>query len=323
MAGNNPPPNFLTTKFIFFLKLGGFKILEIVVASGKGGVGKTTISSSLVYYLFNERKINLVAVDADVDAPNLHIFFGDSKVIYRRRIRSSRKIKILTEKCSNCGLCVETCRFKALEYENHEIKLNIHLCEGCGACKLICPNKALDLQLIETGEILVRKTNYGFYIVTGELRVGEHNSGNMVNLARALSREYALKTNSELIVIDAPPGIGCPVISSITGTNYLLIIAEPTPFSQDNISRLIKVARHFNVKMGAVINKYDLSVEYTEKLIHWFKEQNIEVLSLIPYDEAVINALEHLKPVIEYSSNSEISNRLREIGDKVVSILGV
>ena len=297
--------------------------VEIAIASGKGGVGKTTLSSSLIYYFFVECGVNLVGVDADVDAPNLDIYFGESEVIYERTIKSSRKAFINKEKCSNCGLCIETCKFNALEHSNPTPKFNVHLCEGCGACRVVCPNNAIDIKIVETGKLLVRRSKHGIYIITGELRVGEHNSGNLVNLARALGREYAYKTNSKLIVIDAAPGIGCPVVSSITGTHYLIAVTEPSPFALDNLDRLVKVAEHFKVQMGVVINKYDISTSFTDKVKYWLKEKGIDLLGLIPYDRVVVNALSHLKTVLEFDGDSRVAKVIRDIGSKVMSTLNL
>jgi len=291
---------------------------EIVIVSGKGGVGKTTLSASLSF-LFSRNGKKIVAVDADVDAPNLLIALGDGKEKYRYKIKISKKAYLDKTKCVNCGRCISACQFGAiyLDLDGKPLIAQL-LCEGCGTCKIICPTNAIDIVEAPTGEIIVKKTKYGFNIITGNLEIGEHNSGCLVTLAKDIGHKEAEKEGAEIIVIDGAPGIGCPVISSIRGADYVIAVTEPTPASKNNLERIIKVVEHFNIPVSVVINKANISEDYNMELKSFItQELKIPILAEIPFDKSVIEAVNNMKPVVEYNPNSEASISIVNLFEKV------
>ena len=293
---------------------------EIVVASGKGGVGKTTVTASLSVFLAkNGHKI--VAVDADVDAPNLSITLGGGKKRESREIKISHKAALNPEKCVKCGKCVETCRYGAIfQSSRDEVPFIIDiLCEGCGACTLVCPAEAIKIEDRRTGELIIEDTRYGFPLVTGRLELGEHNSGHLVTSVKKIGHVEAENAGADLIVVDGAPGIGCPVIASISGASYVVAVTEPTPAAKRDLERLISVVKHFNVPSGIIINKAEISESYRKELESWItKELEIPILGEIPVDYEVLKALTHMTPIIEYNPSSEAAKAILEICARIV-----
>ncbi|RLI29456.1 hypothetical protein DRO50_01530 [Candidatus Bathyarchaeota archaeon] len=292
---------------------------EILVASGKGGVGKTTVAASLAVFL-SERGFKLVTVDADVDAPNLSITLGGGKTKALHEITISHKAVINPEKCSNCGKCVETCQFGAvarLEKSEPPVIAEI-LCEGCGACVVACPEKAIRLEERRTGELRVEETKYGFPLVTGKLVLGEHNSGHLVTSAKKFGRLEAEKSGASLLVVDGAPGIGCPVIASVAGADYVLAVTEPTPAAKRDLERLIHVVKHFGVPCGMVINRADLSPRYRKEIREKISRKlAIPVLGEIPIDYEVLKALNSMTPIIRFNPEAKASKALKTIFKEV------
>lgn len=293
---------------------------EIVVASGKGGVGKTTVTASLSVFLAkNGHKI--VAVDADVDAPNLSITLGGGKRRESREIKISHKATLNPEKCVKCGKCVETCRYGAIfQPSKDEAPFIIDiLCEGCGACTLVCPAEAIKIEDRRTGELIIEDTKYGFPLVTGRLELGEHNSGHLVTSVKKIGHVEAENAGANLIIVDGAPGIGCPVIASISGASYVVAVTEPTPAAKRDLERLISVVKHFNVPSGIIINKAEISESYRKELESWItKELEIPILGEIPVDYEVLKALTHMTPIIEYNPSSKAAKAILEICARIV-----
>ncbi|HDJ89073.1 MAG TPA: 4Fe-4S dicluster domain-containing protein, partial [Thermoprotei archaeon] len=205
-------------------------IQEIVVASGKGGTGKTFISSNLSYFFF-KNGFNILSIDADVEAPDLLLALGGVKEKVFHEDFYGSVVDIDYNKCIRCGLCADVCRFNAISIENGLPKIDYNSCEGFGTCMLVCPVKAIFSRRVKRGDIFIAISNEGIPIVTGDLDVGERNSGLLVYRLRDIARKYALERGLNIMVIDAAPGIGCPVISSIVGVKLLVIIIEPSPQS--------------------------------------------------------------------------------------------
>ena len=293
---------------------------EIVVASGKGGVGKTTVTASLSVFL-SKNGHRIVAVDADVDAPNLSISLGGGKKRESREIRISHKAVLNVEKCVKCGKCVEVCRYGAIfQFDKDENPFIVEiLCEGCGACTLVCPVEAIKIEEKRTGELIIEDTKYGFPLVTGRLELGEHNSGHLVTSVKKIGHVEAEKTNANLLIVDGAPGIGCPVIASISGASYVIAVTEPTPAAKRDLERLISVVKHFNVPAGMVINKAEMSELYRKELEEWVvNELKIPILGEIPVDYEVLKALTHMTPIIEYNPSSKAAKAIREICARIV-----
>ncbi|MDD5086152.1 MAG: ATP-binding protein [Candidatus Nanoarchaeia archaeon] len=279
----------------------------ITIFSGKGGTGKTTVSSSLAVMLAREKKI--VVADCDVDAPNLGLSLGLREKDYSSsvKIRASEKADLIEKKCNGCRKCLNSCSFNAIKWNNNK---NIPvfdelLCEGCGTCKIVCPENAIRLRKVENAEISIGKTKYGFSIVSGQLKMGESGSGRIVMEVKRRANEIARKQNAELILIDSAAGIGCPVIASLNGSDYVIAVTEPTPSALSDLERGLKVVNHFNIPFGLVINRHDLNKEFTKKIEDFAIKNKIKILGKIPYDKDFVRALVELKPAVIYNKKFE------------------
>jgi MinD superfamily P-loop ATPase len=295
---------------------------EIVVASGKGGTGKTTVAASLAVFL-NNHGVKVFTADADVDAPDLLLALGGGKTTFSMEIEASEKARIDREKCMKCGKCIEVCPFGAIAVQNGGRPTVVELmCEGCGVCKLACPSGAIEMERAPTGTLSVEETKYGFGCVTGKLRLGEHNSGHLVASIKNIGRRKAQDAGSDAFIVDAAPGIGCPVIASITGADYVIAVTEPTPAAKRNLERLSRVVKHFGVPAGVVINKGGYSRDFEIDLRSWvLHELCFQFLGEIPVDYEVVKAHVQMKPVIDFNPEAKASRALATIANKVGEIL--
>lgn len=279
---------------------------RIVVASGKGGVGKTMLVSSLAAYLSRTKRI--VAVDADVDCPNLSIMF-EGNLKSKKEMEISKIAFIDEGKCTKCGLCEEACQFSAIK----ERKIVEYMCEGCGLCEIVCPEKAIKLFPDTTGLIEQFETKLGFPLVQAELYPGKGNSGKLVYEVRRLGER--LGEGKDLILIDSPAGIGCPVIASITATNLVVGVVEPTKSSLSDLERLFLVAKHFRVPRVLVLNKSDMPGGAREEILDYAKKEGIEILGEVPYDPMLPNCIAERKIPLE--SKIKAAPFLLKIGEKL------
>ena len=288
----------------------------ISVINNKGGVGKTTVSSSLIYEL-TKRGTRLVGVDADVDAPDLDLFLGEGKILEETSIETSMKAKLDVEKCIGCLKCLENCPYNAITKVNGKVRIEKIMCEGCGVCSLVCPVNAVELHEEAGGKIKV--VDYGHYkVVSGQLNLGEHNSGKLVSMVRGKAVEIAKKENLECIIVDGAPGIGCPVISSLTGADMAILVTEPTYLALAGLKRLSEVIEHFKIPAGIVINKYDISQEMSNKIEEFARKRGYEILEKIPIDYKVVEAMANMKPLPLYDSKSPASIKLQELARKLM-----
>jgi len=262
--------------------------MKMVVASGKGGTGKSMIASSMAM-LFSEKK-NVVACDCDVDAPNLGLWLGVTEYDTTKRISTSEKAYIDPEKCSTCGECYEACQFTAIDRDNG-YTVNPLLCEGCGVCQLVCPENAVELNSVMNGEIMVDEAKLGFPLVSGQLYPGETGSGKIVQELRLRAEKY----DHDIMVLDSAAGIGCPVIASVTGCDYALLVTEPTPSGFTDLGRILEIVNHFKIPFGVILNKWDINPELSEEIESWSGER---LLGKIPYDRKIVDSLVNLKPAI-------------------------
>lgn len=252
------------------------EIKEILVISGKGGTGKTSISSSLVPY-FN----NLIIADCDVDAPNLKILFNPTEVS-EEKFFGMKKAFLDRDKCIDCVQCYKVCKFDAID--------NPKKCEGCGACEYICPVNAITMKENHSGNIYVSETKYG-KMVHATLFPGEENSGKLVSQVRKKAKELAKSSNSEYIILDGAPGIACNVISSLTGVKKVVIVTEPTLSGLHDLERVITLVEGFRLRPYFIINKYDLSSEISEQIEKFIREKGYEVDVKIPFDKQIMEAI--------------------------------
>jgi len=282
---------------------------EIVIISGKGGTGKTVITASIAALTENK-----VMGDCDVDASNLYLLLHpeikETHQFYAGVIPAMDK-----EKCTNCGRCQEVCRFDAIKTINGQVIIDLVSCEGCGVCSRVCPVEAIKMQENHCGEYYISETKYGT-LVHARLGIAEENSGKLVTLVRQNAQEIAEKKDAQLIIVDGPPGIGCPLIATLTGANLAVIVTEPTLSGLHDLQRVVKVGQHFNIAMMAVINKFNINLENTTIIEKWCEENNVTIAGKIHFDNIVTEALVKGLPVVEYSDNS-VSKEIKEIWNRI------
>jgi len=279
---------------------------QIVVISGKGGTGKTVLSGSLAALANNK-----IMVDCDVDAADLHLLLHPT-VKERHEFRSGQTAVIDKELCKRCGKCISVCRFGAIK---DDFTVERFSCEGCVLCSHICPYGAIHMEENVAGAWFISDTSYGPFI-HAKLGIAEENSGKLVAKIRQIAKEIAEKHVFGHIIIDGPPGIGCPVIASLSGVDCALIVTEPTLSGLHDAQRVMEVARHFNIPLKVVVNKYDLNPVITEKIENFCHGQSIPVVGRIPFDETVVKALVERKIIIEYA-RSPAGKEIRKIWDEL------
>jgi len=266
---------------------------QITVISGKGGTGKTVLTAS-----FAALAKNACFVDCDVDAADLHLLLKP-QIREKHQFISGQTAKIDREICTECGQCISICRFRAIteDYEVDPIS-----CEGCSICSFICPVDAITMEENLTGEWYVSDTRYGPF-VHAKLGIAEENSGKLVSKIRQAAQHIAERENLDYVIIDGPPGIGCPVIASLSGVDFALIVTEPTLSGIHDMERVADVARHFDIPTKVVINKYDINLKNSESIEKICQKRNIEVLARLPFAEVVVQSMVNGMPVVEYCSD--------------------
>lgn len=279
--------------------------MQLVVISGKGGTGKTTIAGSLAYLCENK-----IMADCDVDASNLNIIL-QGKDIEIKPFYGMKIANIDAEKCVKCGACEKVCRYDAIKnYAVDELS-----CEGCAACTVVCKYGAITMENEKTGETMITETGKGI-LSRAEMVIGAEGSGKLVTEVRKNVLEY--KKNNELVILDGSPGVGCAVIASVTGCNFALIVVEPTQSGLEDFRRVLSLIKFFNVKPLLVINKYDINHEMAQEIDKFCQKEGIDIVGKIPFDSYVSKAVNELKPIVTYDESiagKEIIlmwNKLRE-----------
>ncbi len=286
-------------------------VYQIAIVSGKGGTGKTTLSASFSY-LASKR----VMADCDVDAPNLHIILKP-EIVEKHEYFGSKKAILDQDKCVMCGVCEKVCRFDAIKFENDRYFITEYACEGCNACAIACPASAIKLVKSLGGEYYLSKTENG-PMVHALLKPTEETSGDLIAEVRKLALKVAYDSQIPLVIIDGAPGIGCPATSSITSTNYVILVAEPTMSGIHDLRRIVETVRHFRIKMGVVVNKYDINPLKAQEIEEYCKTEEIEILGKIPYDQCVKEATENARPVISYDCDA--AKEIKRIWERVSNI---
>jgi len=257
------------------------KINEIVVISGKGGTGKTTLTASIIPYLED-----LVVGDCDVDAPDLDILL-DPKIQTTEKFIGLKKAIIHKEKCTNCGLCHTHCKFSAI---SEDIVLTTSKCEGCGVCEFVCPSEAITMEDAVVGDLYHSTTTFGDFI-HAKLIPGEETSGKLVAEVRKRAKKLALEKDKKNIIVDGSPGIACNVISSITGASKVILVTEPTFSGIHDLKRIYELCQKFNLKTQVVINKYDLSPTHSELIEEFCRENSIPIGLKIPFTKKIVQSV--------------------------------
>jgi len=283
---------------------------ELVVLSGKGGTGKTTLVAS-----FAALAQNKILVDCDVDAADLHLVLHPT-IKETHEFFGGKSASIDKDLCISCGKCQEVCRYEAI---SADFKVNKLLCEGCSACAHFCPTSAAQMKDDLSGHWYISDTEYGPF-VHARLGIAEENSGKLVTLIRSQARILAEKYQADFVINDGSPGIGCPVIASITGADMILIVVEPTLSGIHDLKRVVQLAQHFGIQTAVCINKADVNSEMSEKIFQYCQEENLEFLGKLPYDSNVIKAQVSGKPVVEFT-DLEISKKITNLWEKTLNLL--
>jgi MinD superfamily P-loop ATPase len=279
---------------------------EIVIISGKGGTGKTTITGAFV-----SLASNLLITDCDVDAADLHILLSP-EVQEGYLFSGGKRARINPSKCINCGRCYEVCKFQAIKKEDDKFTVDGLSCEGCNTCSLVCPADAIELKEAVNGELYIAKSRFG-NMVHAKLYAAEENSGKLVSLIRQIARDRVADKNIELSLNDGAPGTGCPVIASITGANYAVVVTEPTVSGIHDAKRVFELCSFFNIKAGLIINKSDINLAKAKELEKVALGFEVDLLGMVPYDKSTTEAQMQNKTLIEYDKNSPASLAVIEI----------
>ncbi len=299
--------------------------LNLAVVSGKGGVGKTSITASLACEM-KARGINILTADADVDAPNLEILFQtDGKVVDDFKVKTTEKALFVEENCIHCKLCIteQFCNYGAIRWdeENQIPIIDPISCEGCRACKYLCPQSAFEIEQVESGTIKHLESQYNFSVITGETILGAQTSGKLVTEMKSYAKKIADEQNSEIVLIDGPPGIGCPVIATLADMDYTIVVIEPTAAALHDAKRVMNVIRGFGNSFGVVINKSDMWDKAREEIIEFLKENGIDLLGAIKIDKDWPYAIAKGLPILEYKPEGPSAESIKQITNNLLEII--
>lgn len=278
---------------------------ELVIISGKGGTGKTSMVSSIA-----SLAKNMILCDADVDAADLHLIM-DPDVVKSDLFKGGGEAVINRDKCVECGLCRELCKWDAI---SDDFEVDPIECEGCGVCFYFCPEKAIDFPQKTCGEWFISETRFG-PMVHARLGIAEENSGKLVTLVRKEAKNLAEKKGLELIVTDGAPGVGCPVIASIGGTDAVLIVTEPTVSGVHDMERVAQLASHFNIPAMVCVNKYDLNLEKMEEIRQYAEKHDLPFVGQVPFDPVFTKAMVQGSNIFEYDPDAGVCTDVKGIWD--------
>lgn len=272
---------------------------EIVVISGKGGTGKTSITASFAY-LGGE---NIVVADCDVDAADMHLLLKpDFK--NEENFISGVKAKINLDECNHCGICADVCRFDAIPIIDGEYIVEQLTCEGCGYCARVCPTDAITMEDENVGNWFISDTKAENVLVHARLGIGAENSGKLVAKVKNEAKRIAKENNKEFVIVDGSPGIGCPVVSSLSGADYIVLVTEPTLSGIHDLKRVYELVKKFHLKAGCIINKSDLNFEVTDQILEFLRQEEIIHITNLPYDDTFTAAITDGKTIVEYNNGT-------------------
>jgi len=290
-------------------------VKEIVILSGKGGTGKTTFTASLTSLAKNS-----IIADCDVDAPDLHLLLNP-KIRKRNAFYSGYEAHIRGADCDECGLCMKHCRFNAINIDSLTLKPEVDpvSCEGCGVCVALCEPDAIDFTESLCGEWFQSDTRYGT-LFHAQLGIGAENSGQLVTLVRQQARQWAEQNQADFLIIDGPPGIGCPAIASITGADNVVVVTEPTVSGLHDLERILTLAQHFGVRCFVCINKWDISEQQTIAIETLSKQFDATPVGRIDYDTSVTEAQLKHKTIVEMGQ-TKLSVQITQIWEKLQQLI--
>ncbi|MBU0947099.1 MAG: ATP-binding protein [Proteobacteria bacterium] len=281
---------------------------ELVIVSGKGGTGKTSLTAA-----FSSLAENNVLCDADVDAADLHLLMQPD-IKQRSEFMGGSIAEIVADACIQCGVCRDLCRFDAID---EMFVVDGIACEGCGVCVDMCPGKAIMFPVQKCGEWFISDTRFG-PMVHARLGIAEENSGKLVSLIRKEVRKLAEEKGFDLILTDGPPGIGCPVIASISGATALAIVVEPTVSGLHDMVRVADLARYFRIPGMIIVNKYDLNIEMTRSIEQKAQERNMTLVGRVPFDPLFTQAMVQGQNIFDYAEQGASLDAVKDIWDKII-----
>jgi MinD superfamily P-loop ATPase len=291
-------------------------VKQLVILSGKGGTGKTSVTAALAHLAVEgDGVFKMVLADADVDAANLELVLAP-RILEEGEFRGGQIAVIDQDDCAGCGDCAQVCRFDAISEIAGIYQVDPFACDGCAACVYQCPEAAIVMQEQVVGKWYRSESRFG-PLSHADLYPGQENSGKLVTLVKQHARLQALDENRDLVLIDGPPGIGCPVISATSGADFALVVAEPTVSGVHDMHRALQTALHFGVPAMVCVNKADLFPASTLEIETYCRQQGIEYLGEIPYDPAVTDAMVQGEPVTAYRPDSSASQAIRQIWMKL------
>lgn len=285
---------------------------ELTILSGKGGAGKTSVTAAIASFAKNT-----IFCDNDVDAADLHLIFNPD-IIEQHRFSSGNVAFINSEKCSNCGICEGLCRFDAIHRnDSNLLKINPLQCEGCRLCERTCPENAILSTENFNNKWFVSQTRFGT-LVHAEMGPGEENSGKLVTRIRKKAYDLASEIDAEFIINDGPPGIGCSAIASVTGTDLVVLVIEPTISGLHDAKRLITLVGSLGISISAIINKFDINPAFTKIVEEYLEENKIPIIGRLPFSTKMVESMVQNKSIVEYAPDTLISKEVYSIWEKII-----
>lgn len=284
---------------------------EIVVISGKGGTGKTSITASFGMM----GATNMVLADCDVDAADMHLLMQPD-FAFAEDFYSGQVATIDQSNCINCGLCQDVCRFDAISVHNEQYIISPLDCEGCGYCARVCPTETIINNDLLSGQLYISNIKTGSQMVHARLGIGSDNSGKLVAKVKEEAKALAIKHQKDYILVDGSPGVGCPVVSSLSGANFVVLVTEPSVSGLHDLKRVYQLVKKFNIKAACIINKADVNVDKQANIKQFLEDEGIVHLADLPYDEDFTKAMTLGQTIVEYESPN-LTNLLEQAWEKI------
>jgi MinD superfamily P-loop ATPase len=294
---------------------------QLVILSGKGGTGKTSLAAAFAHLAHTSPlPVKAVLADADVDAANLELVLHPER-LETHDFTGGLLAVIDSQQCNSCGICEQVCHFDAVVVDP-DYRVDPIACEGCATCFYQCPENAICMEPQVAGQWFHSASRYG-PLFHAELKPAQENSGKLVTIVKQQARLAALDGNYPLLLVDGPPGIGCPVISALSGADLALVVTEPTASGVHDMQRIIETATHFRIPVLVCINKADIYPEGVRQIESFCREHELELVGSIPFDETVTQAMMHGKPVTAYRPGSPAGKKIEEIWHRIVDLLAI
>lgn len=294
---------------------------QIVVLSGKGGTGKTTVSAALAQLTSQKHLLRAVLVDSDVDAANLELLLKP-QLFATHEFIGGQTATISSEQCTACGRCAEVCRFDAIRADTGCYTVDETACEGCATCKTQCPQDAVIMTPCVSGHWFFSASRYG-PLFHARLLPAQESSGKLVTLLKQVAHDYALKRGYPLLIVDGPPGIGCPAIAAVSGADLVLVVTEPTAAGVHDMQRVVELTDHFGIPTLVCINKADLFPAGTAKIVDYCRKNGLCVIGQLPFDVSTTEAMVQEQTITAYLPNSPISQALCSMWQRILTHLHV